>query len=110
MLTLFEWLQIAEILVMGVAALLVFSMRSGISGGQWVARIVKCENRLDSGGQKISDLSDLVQALPDRLRLEFVTKELATERFEQSLLARQRLDARLDALEAVVHHAKTDHQ
>jgi hypothetical protein len=29
---------------------------------------------MDQAGQKISDLTDVVQALPDRLRAEFMTR------------------------------------
>ena len=37
-------------------------------------RITQMEKRMDQAGQKISDLTDVVQALPDRLRAEFMTR------------------------------------
>ncbi len=110
--TTFEWIQVGQVAIMGGVGLLTFSLRAGVKGGQWTAsqleRLTRCEARLETGGQKMSDLTDLVQGFPDRLRAEFVTKELATERFEQNRAERQRLDSRIDALELIVHQAKKD--
>ena len=48
-------------------------------------RITQLEARMDHAGEKMSDLANAVQAMPERLRLEFVTRREwdATERRRQ---------------------------
>ena len=48
-----------------------------------VYRIAQLEKRMDTAGQKMSDLANDVQGMPERLRAEFVTRlewDMTTER------------------------------
>lgn len=37
-------------------------------------RITQLEHRMDQAGEKMSDFTNMIQAMPDKLRLEFVTR------------------------------------
>lgn len=47
-----------------------------------IYRLSQLEKRMDDAGEKMSDLANIVQVMPDRLRAEFVTRREwdATER------------------------------
>lgn len=50
-----------------------------------VYRIAQLETRMELAGEKMSDLANVVQVMPDKMRLEFVTRREwdATERRRQ---------------------------
>lgn len=80
--TAYIWFQIVQTLVMGAVMVLVLSMRAGRWGGQKLAdmqvisdKVTRFEARLDAAGHRMSDLTDVIQKLPETLRGTFVPKD-----------------------------------
>lgn len=100
----FLWFQIAQVVIMAVVGLLVFTAMRAFKAGQWTqtidhsADLAKLEARLDHAGRRMSDLSATIQALPDVLRQIFVSRELFDARLEESLRDRHALRDEIDKL------------
>ena len=83
--TAYEWFQIAQTIIMAVAALLVLSVKVGLKGGSIeviLQRLDQLDGLMNRAGEKMSDLADTVQGLPDRLRKDFLPREEAKLLFD----------------------------
>lgn len=78
-------LDVLQFLVMCAAGALIWSLRQAFAGGRFLSRFEDVEKRLgqidkrlDQAGEHMSDLTTKIQALPNQLRDEFVTRREAT--------------------------------
>ena len=103
--TFLEWLQVAQTAVMLTATFIAVTLRTGFKGGRWTAdqggrmaaleaRTTGLEGRLDHGQTNISDLTDAVQTMPERLRKDFLSRDLADERHTSHEQRISRLESR----------------
>jgi hypothetical protein len=78
--TAYEWFTGGQAILMTLATLLVFIAYRAFLGGQWIAtvdaRILAIETRMERAGGLTSDLATEMQAMPERLRQDFVSREL----------------------------------
>jgi hypothetical protein len=92
--TLYQWLQVAQSLVMALAVLFVWSLRAGVKSGRWLsagdaqtARVTELERRMNDAGDQMSKLATFLQALPERMRQEneraYQSKLLSEERWAE---------------------------
>lgn len=102
--------QIATFVMMTTAAFLVWTVRSAFKGGQIASTVQrdieelrgKCEDlnkRMDRAGHEMSNLASEVQGLPDRMRRECISMELATQMFAESARDRDRIWQEIAKLE-----------
>ena len=79
------WIQLAQTVVMAIAAVVIWIAYRAFAVGQWVQAVDHTKEltaiaaRLDRAGEEMSDLTTKIQRLPEELRMTFVTKELFTE-------------------------------
>lgn len=93
----FVWFQIAQVIIMAIVGLLVFTAMRAFKAGQWTqtvdhsADLARMELRLDLAGKRLSDLATTIQALPHDLRQIFVSRELFEARLDESVRDRKTL-------------------
>lgn len=104
------WLNFALTVVTALAGAGMALLYRGFRTGKWVQnvdnhqeKIDALNRRLDKAGQEMSDLTDLVQKLPDQFRIEFVSKEVFT--IHQTIAKEQR-DAIWDAINGRMPHRR----
>lgn len=99
-----EWLRIAEFVVMGTVSVVVFVLgreRAAVEERFRAlgSRLNSVEARLDRSGQKMSDLTDLIHGLPERMRGIFASNERLNDLYRESQLDRERLHDEIKRLE-----------
>jgi hypothetical protein len=108
--TSYQWISLAQSLIITLAMLFVWSLRAGIKSGRWLSsgdaqteRLIKLENRMDQAGKKSSDLADIVQALPEKIRVEcdraYMPHAVSEERWAGIRQRADGLDDRIRRLE-----------
>jgi hypothetical protein len=74
------WVTLGQAIVMALVGLLVFSIRGSFKAGQWTESkdyskdIAAINGRLDQAGRQMSDIASEVQAWPERMREDFMTR------------------------------------
>lgn len=91
-----DLLQLLQWVIYGGVLLLLFSLRAGIKGGQWLSSGESLKERVDRAGKKMSDLATHIQALPMRLQADNDKRYQSLALSEERWKVRQR---EYDALE-----------
>ena len=96
--TLFEVFVIVQAIVMAIVASIVATLKWGMSGGTVLARLTTLEERMDTAGRELSDLTTDVQGLPERMRGTFMPLDRAADFVRESKDDRLRLQSQIDFL------------
>ena len=103
------WFQVVQTCVMAAAAFLAALMYRSFRVGQWAAsidygpRVQAIEARMDKAGVELSRLANNIITMPDRLRTEFMPREVQTMQFAKYQDAIDHLREDVEQIWRIVH-------
>lgn len=113
-----QWIQIAQAVVMGLAMLLVWSLRAGIKSGRWLsagdsqaAEITELKRRMERALSETSRLATEIQGVPELIRREcegrYMPLHLSEERWTQTRIELREIEERVRETELALARMRT---